>query len=254
MAKEGDCTGAKEVEVGNPREKMAKRATEHDLRKDRKRQRINTAGGTDGTAQVNPIDHHGKGVAKVKRKAKAVAKAAAKKAAQEEATAAAAAKASKPKGCAFYAVGFADSSKYGSGMGIEFVNRCDKGSDCPREHSAAVSKANIARWKTKAKNAAKAMSSMGGARVDPAAIRTGTIINFKPGRGHGTGFGHILPDANEIHSNRRKQWVFFHISNWTGKIDTIPTEENWQHMKVRYVRAVDQRSQGKWCAVRVSKR
>ena len=207
--------------------------------------------------QVNPIDHHGKGVAKAKRKALAKAKAAATQAARDKKTRETLAeKASKTKGCAFYADGFTDSSKHGSGMGCEFMNRCRNKTGCLREHSDAVSKANIARWKAKAQNAAKEMAGTGrgGARIDPADIRSGTIVNFKPGRGAGTGFGHILPDANEIYSRRKKQWVFFHISNWAGKIDTIPNEDNWHNMPVRYVRAVDQKSQGKWCAVQVSKR
>ena len=244
-AKEAGCTIAKL--------KTEKRRIEEQLRREQKRSRINKAAGTTGSTQVNPIDHHGKGIGKGQRKAKTKAKAAAMKTATEErARENAAAKAQKKPPCAFYARGYADGSKHGSGMGCEELNRCR--GPCLREHSEAVSNANIARWKKKKKNAAKTMSSTGRARINPDDIRTGTIVSFKDGRGQGTGYGHILPDANEIYSNKRKQWVFFHISNWTGKVDSLPNGDNWHNMQVRYVRAVDQRSQGKWCAVQVSKR
>ena len=63
----------------------------------------------------------------------------------------------------------------------------------------------------------------------------------------------VSEDAQEIHSNRKKQWLFFHMRSWIGKVDTKPTESTWYNMRVRYVRVVDDRNHGKWAAINVSK-
>lgn len=152
------------------------------------------------------------------------------------------------KDCAFYAEGY---EMGGAGLGIEYRNRCKPGmgQKCTRLHSPAVSKRNVARWKAKNQNAAKGMPGHGGKKIMPTSIRTGTIIKLGPNGD----FGWIVPDAQEIHSNRKKQWLFFHMRSWIGKVDTKPTESTWYNMRVRYVRVVDDRNHGKWAAINVSK-
>ena len=192
--------------------------------------------------------HHGKGLARIERKVKEAAKKAriaeneAKRRAEKEQ------KKEEEKDCAFYAEGYVMG---GAGLGIEYRNRCKPGmgQKCTRLHSPAVSKRNVARWKTKNQNAAKGMPGHGGKKIMPASIRTGTIIKLGPNGD----FGLIVPDAQEIHSNRKKQWLFFHMRSWIGKVDTKPTESTWYNMRVRYVRVVDDRNHGKWAAINVSK-
>ena len=65
-------------------------------------------------------------------------------------------------------------------------------------------------------------------------------------------WGWITPSKQDRGGAARKQRVFFHGSQWTGKRETLPKLLGDLLMGVRYIRQENKLAQGKWRATSVS--
>ena len=112
---------------------------------------------------------------------------------------------------------------------------------CSHAHSVHVSKMNCDRLLRQIRKQSTTKANK--QRPTPwDAERRGYIQTYDQARA----YGFIMPNRPDPGGQRRKQRIYFHAKDWSGKGAPLVGAA------VRYIRAPDDRAQGKWKAINVS--